>query len=293
MRRSAAIALLFTIASCTKPSAEAGPPDGALVHRAAEPGDAPPLPALGGPFSELSLGADAAARSSREGEVFVDPVTPPPSLVSAARVLVSLRPQLRACYIRGLQSDPAQWGNIVISVTVAGDGGVSHAEATKNTGLSANVAHCAEKVLADASFVRSSADNSPATLVVPLRFELSPDDAGIKDPATWAIQVVPSTVSLAHQEETRVIITLTSYARAPLSPHRDPLDFWVDGKSSPSLGLAFGNGGRTTSWTLLPPGETARDERVGVRFLETTGDHRLSIARDGREVATTIVHVTP
>lgn len=110
---------------------------------------------------------------------------------------------------------------------------------------------------------------------------------------TWTIDVSPSRLTIAAQATATVRITATNHGRAAIQPPRS-LDFTVDGTFSMDATTAFNNGGLDPAWLSLPPGATARDERVGLELASTPGDHVLTVLdRQHGELARASFHLDP
>lgn len=110
----------------------------------------------------------------------------------------------------------------------------------------------------------------------------------------WTIETEPKSVKKADLGKLRVRVTVTNRGSVPAAPIREVRGYTVDGKSSTSLSLAFGNGGKSSVWTALPPGESVHDDRVGVSFANTEGDHTIVMTNgEGTELARTVVHIDP
>jgi hypothetical protein len=112
------------------------------------------------------------------------------------------------------------------------------------------------------------------------------------DRVAWTIEVTPSTVALADQEQVEIRFTATNQSDKTLDPTRSSLTIEIDGETPQVLGLAFGNGGRGREWSALPPGDAASDSRSGMKLVDAAGDHVVSLSRMGHELARTTLHVT-
>ena len=85
----------------------------------------------------------------------------------------------------------------------------------------------------------------------------------------------------------------TNRSSAPIDAKAYNLEYFIDGESSMTLGMAFGNGGFDSIWMNLPPGKTVTDERVGMADLVAApGDHVFAIRHLDREVARATLRVT-
>jgi len=76
------------------------------------------------------------------------PGTPP----SAASTIARLRPAFRACYNRGLASDPTMSGNIVLEIEITASGDVASVTKVGGVGLSSDVESCIVRRARSASF---------------------------------------------------------------------------------------------------------------------------------------------
>jgi hypothetical protein len=106
----------------------------------------------------------------------------------------------------------------------------------------------------------------------------------------WTLTVEPSTFTFAEIDEVRLHIEVRNTGTATVKPLH-PWDFRVDGEPSMALSLAFGNGVRPQNWQALPPGESAVDERIGVAFVDATGEHVVSVHDGDLELARVVIHV--
>jgi hypothetical protein len=105
----------------------------------------------------------------------------------------------------------------------------------------------------------------------------------------WTIEVKPAAVKLAKVGTVTVRYTATNRSTAPIVAS---LEYWIDGASSMTLGMVFGNGGFSSIWTELPPGKTVDEKRSGMNDLvDKPGDHVLSLRHLDHEVARTTLHV--
>ena len=83
----------------------------------------------------------------------------------ADHVIAGLRGRFRACYQRGLQSDPTMSGKVTISAKIAPNGEVTSADVTSSAGVSNEVAQCMAGVIKHAQF---DAQPNATTLNVPV-----------------------------------------------------------------------------------------------------------------------------
>lgn len=117
---------------------------------------------------------------------------------------------------------------------------------------------------------------------------VQPNPAGLE----WELKVDPSAFALSDLERVRVSLTVRNDGTDTLDPLRfRPHDLRVDGEQSMALSLAFGNGITGPRWSSLPQGQSATDERVGVVFVETAGEHVISAHRAGEELARVTITV--
>ncbi len=106
----------------------------------------------------------------------------------------------------------------------------------------------------------------------------------------WTLTVHPSTFALRDLGHVQVRMTALNDGPTAVDPHK-PWDLRVDGAPSQALSMAFGNGAMGPEWSSLPPGATAVDEREGVEFVDTRGDHEITLHWGDQELARTTVHV--
>ncbi len=109
---------------------------------------------------------------------------------------------------------------------------------------------------------------------------------------TWALTATPQTVSMGQRDAVELRIAATNVGSETVDPKQHLGRFELDGVAHMGLELWFGNGLRTTTWSALPPGETATDvRRVGEQLFEAPGEYVVGF-RYGESVATTTVRVT-
>ena len=109
----------------------------------------------------------------------------------------------------------------------------------------------------------------------------------------WTLEVRPARVKLGAIGTVTVRYTATNRSNAPINAKAYNLEYWIDGESSMTLGMAFGSGGFESTWMALPPGKTVDDERVGMDDLvSTAGAHVFSLRHLDHEVAGATLHVT-
>jgi hypothetical protein len=160
-----------------------------------------------GPIGEVAIGA----LESKSG----------PAPNDGPRVLSSVRPRLRACYRVGLDNDPSMAGSLKLEVDVASPSGeVGEVEVLANTGLSPNVARCAQNVLRHAVF---SVPSAPASFVVTLALTHA---SSVAAPSA-SEAALPPEIGLRSIGADFVLTRLhTRYARGALG---DDLRFKADG----------------------------------------------------------------
>lgn len=86
----------------------------------------------------------------------------------ADRVIAGLRPKFKACYQKGLNSDPSMAGRVVIAAKVSPNGEVDSANVSTNTGLSQEVASCIARAVRNAQFAAPGGGGSQ--LQIPVTF---------------------------------------------------------------------------------------------------------------------------
>lgn len=117
---------------------------------------------------------------------------------------------------------------------------------------------------------------------------IPPNPAGLE----WALKVEPSAFKLSDLKRVRVVLTVRNDGTETIAPFEfRPSDLRVDGEQSFALSLAFGNGMMPPRWSSLPAGQSATDERVGVAFVDTAGEHVISAHRGDEELASVTVTV--
>lgn len=117
---------------------------------------------------------------------------------------------------------------------------------------------------------------------------VQPNPAGLE----WELKVDPSTFAVSDLGQVRVSLTVRNDGADTVNPFEfRPNDLRVDGEPSMALSLAFGNGMMGPRWSSLPQGQSAADERVGVAFVDTAGEHVISAHRGDEELARVTVTV--
>ena len=140
------------------------------------PSDSGPLGTRGSLQDLRPTGDRPAASTAGTVRVVVPPFDvqyPTPTIsvpmANAEAVIRSqIHPGARHCYQKGLESDPAQSGRLVLEIRVAPSGEVEAAGVTGNTGLSAGVVTCIVQVARRARFDRPGPTGS--TLSLPFNF---------------------------------------------------------------------------------------------------------------------------
>jgi hypothetical protein len=115
-------------------------------------GTAGPETAIKGPTGDAQIGSTSASV----------PVS------NAERVVAGLRPKFRACYNKGLTSDPSMSGSVTITAKVAPNGEVTAADSGAGGGLSADVQACIARVVKNAQF--DPPGGSGSTINIPVKF---------------------------------------------------------------------------------------------------------------------------
>lgn len=69
------------------------------------------------------------------------------------RMLAVLRPRMRSCANKGLQTDPNEQGRVTLMITIAANGDVTNAVVVNNTGVGAGTAACMATGAKQATFV--------------------------------------------------------------------------------------------------------------------------------------------
>ncbi len=102
----------------------------------------------------------------------------------------------------------------------------------------------------------------------------------------------PERLRMAEREDFRLEITAFNDGDEVADTHRDGLGLDVNGESSTSFRLNWGNGHRDRRWRALAPGERVVETRpFGTAFFRAAGEHILVLKRDGVEVARVAVVV--
>jgi hypothetical protein len=100
------------------------------------------------------------------------PPSPRPAPIPNAEAVIrsQIHPGAIQCYLRGLESDPAQAGKLVILIKVAPNGDVDTASTWTNSGLSEDIARCIAAVARRAKF--DAPGGSGTQISVPLKFKV-------------------------------------------------------------------------------------------------------------------------
>jgi hypothetical protein len=131
--------------------------------------------------SSQDAGADAAPADAAPPYLPARPLpddSPAPlSVVESS--LLTLRPQLNACYRAASEHNPALVAQATMAVTIGGDGHVTDVATVSQTGLDTAMLGCLTTTLRTATFP-PPADGGPAVIKVPLSFRppLRRPDAG-------------------------------------------------------------------------------------------------------------------
>jgi hypothetical protein len=107
----------------------------------------------------------------------------------------------------------------------------------------------------------------------------------------WDLEARPSTVPFARRSTFRLWLVARNVGSTPMDTQRDRLEWFVNGRRSHEIEMAFGNGARTGEWSALAPRATAREAREGAWLLPSVGTFVFSIRMNGREVARRVVIV--
>jgi hypothetical protein len=108
--------------------------------------------AVKGPTGDVQMGATSASV----------PVN------NAERVVAGLRPKFRACYNKGLASDPSMAGSVTITAKIAPNGEVTSADSGGGGGLSPEVQTCIARAVKNAQF--DAVGGSGSTINIPVKF---------------------------------------------------------------------------------------------------------------------------
>ena len=114
--------------------------------------------------------------SAPTGNVSVGPALVSGGTVSnAARVVAGMRAGFRACYNRGLATNPELAGMLRCSANIGPNGEVQSAQCSPSGSLSGEVASCAARRIQSASF--APPEGRAATVVIPVTFTSTPGAA--------------------------------------------------------------------------------------------------------------------
>lgn len=113
------------------------------------------------------------------------------------------------------------------------------------------------------------------------------------DGLRWALVATPRRLTMSQRARFRLRRQVTNEASAVRDATQASASFTLDGASSMSLDMAFGNGARSSQWAALAPGATVSDDRMmGEDLFPAPGDYVIAMTTDGVTV-TTRVHVDP
>ncbi|WP_394820600.1 AgmX/PglI C-terminal domain-containing protein [Pendulispora albinea] len=102
------------------------------------------------------------------GDAQIGATTASVPVSNAERVVAGLRPKFRACYNKGLASDPGMAGGVTIVTKVAPNGEVTAADGSNVSGLSPDVVSCIQRVVRNAQF--DAPGGSGSTINIPVKF---------------------------------------------------------------------------------------------------------------------------
>jgi hypothetical protein len=120
------------------------------------------------------------------GEVEYDGSTATVPVSNAEAVIRSqIHPGAKRCYQQGLESDPTQSGRLVVVMQVEPSGEVDSASVSSNSGLSASVANCIQKVAGRVKFAAPGASGS--SISVPFTFvrQDASEEGSKREPEYW------------------------------------------------------------------------------------------------------------
>ena len=121
----------------------------------------------GGGGTGSGAGKETAVKGPT-GDAQIGTTTASVPVSDAERVVAGLRPKFRACYNKGLASDPGMAGGVTIVTKVAPNGEVSAADASNVSGLSSDVVSCIQRAVRNAQF--SAPGGSGSTINIPVKF---------------------------------------------------------------------------------------------------------------------------
>src|SRR5205085_787413 len=105
----------------------------------------------GGGGTGAGAGKETAVKGPT-GDAQIGTTTASVPVSNAERVVASLRPKFRACYNKGLATDPSMSGSVTIVTKVAPNGEVTTADGSAVNGLSPDVVSCIARVVRNANF---------------------------------------------------------------------------------------------------------------------------------------------
>ena len=121
----------------------------------------------GGGGTGSGAGKETATKGPT-GDAQIGATTSSVPVSNAERVVAGLRPKFRACYNKGLASDPGMAGGVTVVTKVAPNGEVSAADSSNVSGLSSDVVSCIQRVVRNAQF--DAPGGSGSTINIPVKF---------------------------------------------------------------------------------------------------------------------------
>ncbi len=121
----------------------------------------------GGGGTGAGAGTEAKTKGPT-GEATVGATSMSVPVANAERVVAGLRPKFKACYQKGLASDPGMSGSVKISAKISPNGEVDSATNAGGSGLSPDVVQCIQKAVQRAQF--DAPGGSGSTIVIPVTF---------------------------------------------------------------------------------------------------------------------------
>lgn len=116
------------------------------------------------PTHSANANADANAHANANAD------TPPP-IEDIQKTIARLRGAFRACYNRGLATDPMLAGSVNLTIKLAHDGSVSSVSKSGGTGLTLDVETCIQDKIRSTHFEPPDPQQMSSTINLPLRFQ--------------------------------------------------------------------------------------------------------------------------
>ena len=142
--------------------------------------------------------------------------------------------------------------------------------------------------------------NIPYTVEVRGASGVAPASPGPRQPdlprdgdVEWGLRASSLRVPMARRDRWRLTVVVTNRGRTPIDPQMTMTEWTVNGENDITLSNAFTNGAHDASWSSLPPGQTATDDRdLGESLFLEPGEYEI-VMTHGAARRSLRVRVTP